>query len=146
MHYFIGHDDASPRGKARYLAVTAAHITHMLRDTCEDTAAGYYNIPSEYLESYGIAPCDLESTAYRQWVRSRVQLARLYFSLGRDYLAQVQSRRCRIAGYAYMARFEGILDAIEREDYLLRSDYQQCKRLDTIRGVMRGTWSILFRR
>ena len=49
MHYFIGHDCASPRTKARYVAVTAAHIVHMLRDTHEDCAAGYVNIPREYL-------------------------------------------------------------------------------------------------
>src|SRR6185369_5839891 len=33
MHYFIGHGCYAPQNKARYLAVTAAHITHMLRDT-----------------------------------------------------------------------------------------------------------------
>lgn len=145
MHYFIGHDDASPQGAARYLAVTAAHITHMLRDTCEDTAVGYYNIPREYLESHGIGPRDLDSQAYRDWVKGRVQLARSCFEIGREYLAQAQNRRCRLAGYAYMARFEGVLDTIEAEDYWLRADYT-CKRLDTARGALRAAVSLLFRR
>ncbi|MEN4099150.1 MAG: squalene/phytoene synthase family protein, partial [Anaerolineaceae bacterium] len=36
LYYFIGHDDPGPHNHARYLAVTAAHITHMLRDAFED--------------------------------------------------------------------------------------------------------------
>ncbi len=51
MYYFIGHDDPSPNHEARYLAVTAAHIIHMLRDALEDTEAGYFNIPREYLQA-----------------------------------------------------------------------------------------------
>ncbi len=49
IYFFIGHDDPSPCHEARYLAVTAAHITHMLRDTLEDVDNGYFNIPSEVL-------------------------------------------------------------------------------------------------
>lgn len=146
MHYFIGHDDASPQGKVRYCAVTAAHITHMLRDTCEDVAAGYYNIPREYLQAYGISPWDIESDAYCEWAKSRVKLARSYFEIGRNYLAQVQNRRCRLAGYAYMARFEGVLDAIEAEGYQLRSDYSECKHLNIARGVLWAALSLAFRR
>jgi len=37
--------------------------------------------------------------------------------------------RCRLAGYAYMARFTGVLDAIEREGYLLRPAYPERTRL-----------------
>ena len=51
MHYFIGHCCYSPHNEARYLAVTAAHITHMLRDTFDDVQAGYYNIPREVLDA-----------------------------------------------------------------------------------------------
>ena len=39
IHYFIGHDDFSPHDETRYLAVSAAHITHMLRDTFDDCRA-----------------------------------------------------------------------------------------------------------
>jgi phytoene/squalene synthetase len=125
MHYFIGHDCYSPHTRARYLAVTAAHITHMLRDTLDDVQAGYFNIPREVLEQHAINPGDVSSDAYRQWVQSRVQLARGYFNAGRDYLDQVESARCRMAGYAYIARFETVLDTIERDGYLLRAGYPE---------------------
>jgi hypothetical protein len=139
MHYFIGHDDPSPQGAARYFAVTGAHITHMLRDTFEDTAAGYYNIPYEFLRGYGIMAEDVESDAYRQWVKSRVQLARSCFEAGKSYLRQVKNLRCRLAGFAYTARFEGVLAAIEREDYRLRPEYSERKSLG---GALRMAWAI----
>ena len=129
MHYFIGHDSYSPGGESRYLAVTGAHITHMLRDTLEDNAAGYFNIPAEYLDANHISPLDVASDPYRDWVESRVQLARSYFKAGRDSMARVESVRCRLAGYAYLARFEAVLDSIERDDYLLRANYKECKTL-----------------
>ena len=50
IHYFVGHDDFSPRDETRYLAVAGAHIVHMLRDTFDDMQLGYYNIPREVLE------------------------------------------------------------------------------------------------
>jgi phytoene/squalene synthetase len=127
MHYFIGHNDPSPHNAARYLAVEAAHITHMLRDTLDDYEAGYFNIPREFLQANKISPLDVDSTTYRAWVMSRVQLARTYFLKGRAYLGQVKNLRCRLAGYAYTARFENVLAAIERDDYFLRPDYRECK-------------------
>ena len=135
LHYFIGHDDPTPQTEARYLAVMGAHVTHMLRDTIEDIAAGYYNIPREFLESHGIDPHDVDSDAHREWVKSRVQLARDYFKSGADYLSQVKNRRCRIAGYAYMARFTGVLDAIECEGYRLRAEYPERKRPRAMLGM-----------
>lgn len=127
LHYFIGHDCGSPRDQTRYLAVTGAHVTHMLRDALEDAAAGYYNIPREVVAANGIAPWDVESRAYRDWVQERVTMARACFGAGRDYLARVENRRCRIAGYAYTRRFEVVLDCIEREGYLLRAQYPERK-------------------
>jgi phytoene/squalene synthetase len=129
MHYFIGHDDPSPGNETRYLGATAAHIIHMLRDSAEDVLVGYFNIPREWVECYGIDPCALESDAYREWVKSRVQLAQSYFRAGRSYLNQVRNFRCRIAGYAYIARFESVLKTIEMDDYRLRADYHDCKTL-----------------
>lgn len=140
MHYFIGHGSRSPQGEARYLAVTAAHITHMLRDTLEDAEAGYFNIPREIVEAAGIDPRDVSSAPYRDWVRGRVHLARQLFAQGRTYLRQVESLRCRLAGFAYMARFESVLDAIEREDYQLRAAYPERKSL---LGVARTGWFTL---
>ncbi|RPJ27503.1 MAG: hypothetical protein EHM33_07840 [Chloroflexi bacterium] len=129
MHYFIGHGCSSPRDETRYLAVTAAHITHMLRDTYDDVQAGYYNIPREVLEAAHIQPHDIHSKGYRRWVQSRVKLARQYFTAGRRYLDQVEEPRCRLAGLAYTARFEWVLDTIEQEDYSLRPEYNERKGL-----------------
>lgn len=131
MHYFIGHGCRSPQDETRYLAVTAAHITHMLRDTFDDVQAGYYNIPREVLEANNIQPQDIHNTAYRAWVRGRVQLARKYFKAGRHYLARVENPRCRLAGFAYTARFEWLLDTIERENYFLRPAYSERKSFGT---------------
>jgi phytoene/squalene synthetase len=129
MHYFIGHDDPVPRDPTRYLAVTAAHITHMLRDTFEDTEAGYFNVPGEVLRMRGISPQQVKNRAYQGWVCGRIQLARGYFKAGREYLAQVKNWRCRLAGYAYTARFEWMLRTIERDSYCLRSEYPERKSL-----------------
>src|SRR6185369_11244133 len=112
MHYYIGHAACSPQNDARYMAVTAAHITHMLRDTLEDIKTGYFNIPREVLDANCIVPEDVHSEAYRAWVRTRVELARTYFLIGREYLKRVESPRCRLAGLAYTTRFEGVLDLI----------------------------------
>ena len=127
LHYFIGHGTYSPQGPGRALAAQGAHIAHMLRDAVEDNELGYFNIPSEYLRTNGITPLDTNSNAYRAWVRSRVQLARDHFAAGRDHLARVQSLRCRLAGYAYIARFETVLDSIERDGYVLRPAYRESK-------------------
>ena len=140
MHYFVGHDCFSPRDETRYLAVSAAHITHMLRDTFDDIQAGYFNIPGEVLEANRIGPGEVDSDAYRAWVRGRVELARAYFKTGRDYLTHVQNPRCRLAGFAYAARFEWLLDTFEREGYYLRSAYNERKSLRT--GLRMG-WSSL---
>jgi phytoene/squalene synthetase len=134
MHYFIGHDSPSPQSDSRYLAVAAAHITHMLRDTYEDVEAGYFNVPSEFLRTRRLNPCDIENDDYREWVKSRVELARAYFKAGEAYLSQIKHTRCRVAGYMYMARFMGVLDTIEGEGYRLRPSYPETKSL---RAVLR---------
>jgi phytoene/squalene synthetase len=129
IYYFIGHGEPAPRHETRYLAVTAAHITHMLRDAFEDTSLGYYNIPGEYLQAHGISVQEMESQAYRQWVCGRVQLARRYFKTSRESHAQIRNLRRRLAGYAYTARFEWMLRTIEQENYCLRCEYPDRKSL-----------------
>lgn len=141
LHYFIGRRSASPHIPIRYLAAEGAHIAHMLRDTLEDNELGYFNIPVEYIKANGISVMDIDRDVYRSWVRSRVQLARNHFAAGRVYLSQVKSLRCRLAGYAYMARFEGVLDSIERDDYLLRPEYRESKGPKA--GAQMG-WSVLW--
>jgi phytoene/squalene synthetase len=140
IHYFIGHDGFTPHDETRYLAVAGAHIAHMLRDTFEDVQAGYFNIPREVLEANHIGPQDMQSDAYRAWVKSRVSLAREYFEAGRGYFARVQNPRCRLACFAYIARFDWLLDTLERENYCLRPQYDERKRLNT---GLRMSWLAL---
>jgi phytoene/squalene synthetase len=140
LHYFIGHDCPAPCSETRYQAVYGAHITHMLRDMLADTASGYFNIPREYMQAAGMGMQDADSPAYRDWIRSRVQLARLCFKEGREYIQQVNNLRCRLAGFAYSARFEWLLHVIERDGYRLRSDYPERKSLAA--GLWMG-WMIL---
>jgi hypothetical protein len=69
-------------------------------------------------------------------VRIRVWLARECFKAGRDYLARVKNHRCRLAGLAYTARFEWLLDTVEREGYRLRPVYEE--RKSPITGLRMG--------
>ena len=128
IHYFIGHDDFTPHDATRYLAVAGAHIAHMLRDTFADARVGYYNIPREVLDAGHIGPLDVSSDAYRRWVKSRVLVARRDLSIGKGYFGRVQNARCRLACFAYIARFEWLLDVIEREGHCLRPAYSERKR------------------
>jgi hypothetical protein len=112
----------------------------MLRDALDDAEAGYYNLPREVAAAKIITPWDVGSRAYRDWVKGRVHEARLCFQAGRDYLAQVENLRCRIAGYAYIRRFEVVLDCIEREGYLLRAHYPE--RKDRGRGLEMMGWAL----
>lgn len=123
IQYFIGNGHPHPVAGNRYLAATAAHITHMLRDMVLDTTEGFINIPREYLEAHGISPEDMDSPPFRAWVRGRVELARGYFREGKRYLDELDVLRCKIAGYWYCARFEDVLDVIERDGYVLRAEY-----------------------
>jgi phytoene/squalene synthetase len=131
IQYFIGNGHAYPDGENRYLGATAAHMTHMLRDMVSDTADGYINIPREYLEAHAISPADRDSPAFRSWVRGRVEQARQYFREGKRYLDELSVLRCKIAGFWYCARFEGVLDAIERDGYVLRAEYNERHKLST---------------
>lgn len=140
LHYFVGHEDFTPHDETRYLAVFASHITHMLRDTFDDVQAGYYNIPREVLEANHIGPQEVHSDAYRAWVRTRVELAREYFDAGKAYFGRVGNPRARLAGFAYIARFEWLLDTFERENYTLRPEYDERKRIGT---GLRMSWFAL---
>lgn len=128
IQYFIGNGHPYPADENRYLAATAAHVTHMLRDMVSDLKEGYYNIPREYLEEHNIGPQDVNSAAFRAWVRERVHLARRYIRDGKRYLDGLEVLRCKIAGYWYCARFETILDAIERDNYVLRPEYAKGRK------------------
>ena len=103
----------------------------MLRDTLPDTADGFINISKEYLDEHGIKPEDFDSDPYRAWVRERVKDARHYFSEGKRYLDELEVLRCKIVGHWYTVRFEAVLDTIERDNYHLRQDYEERRKLST---------------
>lgn len=130
--HFIGHGSGSreqppPPDETRHLAVMGACVVHMLRDAVEDAAAGYYNIPAGYLAGNGIGPADVDDPAYRVWVAARVALARDCFRRGRIWLAGLDCARRRLAGRAYIARFEWVAGQIERDGYRLRPSYPERK-------------------
>ena len=138
LHHCIGHGQHSPHDDTRYVAVAGAHIAHMLRDLADDLRAGYLNVPCELLTDGHMSLRDLHAPAPRAWVRDRVELARSCFTTGRRYLARTENARCRLAGHAYIARFEWVLDAVERDGYLLRASYPE-------RGTLRGGLTIAAR-
>jgi phytoene/squalene synthetase len=135
LFHFIGHDRQPPRGPGRAVAVRGAHIVHMLRDMVEDVALGYVNLPAEFLAenrwaaealiARGLSDAQLDSPALRDWVAGRVRQARADFAAGHDLLATLHSRRCRLACRAYIARFEWVAQAIERDAYRLRPAYPE---------------------
>jgi phytoene/squalene synthetase len=129
--YFIGNGHPYLTTKNRYLAAEAAHIAHLLRDMLADTADGFVNIPCEYLEAHGISPEDVNSPAFRAWVQHRVEQARDNFREGKRYLDELDVLRCKIVGYWYCTRFEGVLDTVERDGYTLRATYNERRNLST---------------
>lgn len=127
LFYFIGHQDHPTCDKSRYQAVYGAHVVHMLRDMVHDIDLGYINIPGERLQAGHISFGDLHSPSMRNWVYKRVKLACQYFWDGKRYIAKVKNLRCRLAGFTYLARFEWMLRAIERDRYCLRPEYPERK-------------------
>ena len=131
IQYFVGNGHPYPDTGDRYLAATAASITHMLRDMVSDIADGYINIPREYLEAHGISQEEMNSPPFRAWVQGQVEKAREYFGKGKRYLEGLDVLRCRIAGYWYCARFEAVLNTIERDNYILRPRYNERRKLSS---------------
>ena len=125
MQYFIGNGYPYPVSDTRYQASRAAHITHLLRDMVQDREDGLFNIPEEYLKEHGIGPEDVNSPAFHSWVKNRVNLARSLFIDGKQYLDELDVLRCKLVGHWYCTRFEMVLDTIERDDYTLRSNYNE---------------------
>ena len=60
--------------------------------------------------------------------------------MSRESHAQIKNLRCRLASYAYTARFEWMLRTIDRENYCLREEYPDRKSLSA--GLWMA-WSIL---
>jgi phytoene/squalene synthetase len=123
--YFINNGYPYPRTPDRNLAVVGAHLTHMLRDTLEDLPVGFINIPAEEFEKGGIDLEDINNEPFRLWVQGQVELARSCFRQGKGYIDSLDVLRAKLAGVWYCARFECILQAIERDGYRLRRDYPE---------------------
>jgi phytoene/squalene synthetase len=145
IQYFVGNDHSYQESPKRYLAATAAHITHMLRDYVSDLDEGYFNIPGEYLETHEISPGDIDTPAFREWVWGQVELARNYFREGKRYLDQLEILRCKIAGYWYCVRFECVLDVIENDGYILRGDYNERRKFTAWLKLIKLAVSLTFR-
>jgi phytoene/squalene synthetase len=131
FQYFIGNSHRYPKSPDRTLAVLGAHITHMLRDMREDIASGYVNLPAEHFPSASLDADDLNGEFLRAWVRGEVVRARRLLRDGRRYIDSLDVLRCKLAGIWYCARFERVLDLIERDGYRLRTDYPQRRNLAT---------------
>jgi len=123
IQYFVKNGHPYAADEWRIAGARAAHIAHMLRDMRKDLPEGYCNIPREYLERNGIAPGDVDSPAFRAWVKSRIESAREQFRLGKLYIDDMDVLRTKIAAHWYCARFEHVLDAIEADGYRLRNEY-----------------------
>jgi phytoene/squalene synthetase len=135
--HFVGHGHPYPDTDRRFLGPVGAHIAHMLRDMLLDASVGFVNIPREYLKAHDIQPQDVSSEPYRAWVRGRVEQARQYFREGERFFDQLALLRRKIVGYWYCARFEGLLNAIERDGYVLRAAYDERRRLSSL---LRFAW------
>jgi phytoene/squalene synthetase len=131
IQYFIGNGHPYPRTPDRNLAVTGAHVTHMLRDMLEDLSAGLVNLPAEYVEAHAIDVKNVDMERLRPWVHEQVELARYCFRQGKTYIDSLDVLRCKLAGVWYCARFECILKAIEQDGYRLRTDYCVRRALKT---------------
>ncbi len=131
FQYFIGNAHPYPASPDRITAVLGAHRTHMLRDLREDFALGYVNLPIEALPD-GALPADgLDEETLRDWARRETALARRMLQDGRRYIDSLDHLRCKLAGTWYCARFDRVLDLIERDGYRLRMEYPERKSLDT---------------
>ncbi|MFH1524602.1 MAG: squalene/phytoene synthase family protein [Chloroflexota bacterium] len=123
--YFIANGHSYPQSSKRTLAVVGAHLTHMLRDTLEDLPRGIVNIPTEDIAEYDLNPDDTQSDAFRRWTRAQVEEARRCLREGMTYIDSLDVLRAKLAGVWYCARFECILTAIERDNFILRLEYPE---------------------
>ena len=90
-----------------------------------------------------LAICEPE--LLRDFVKGQIELARQYFALGKEYLDPLEVLRCKLAGHLYCLRFEGVMDAIENDNYFLRTEYRERHRLKTFFKVVGLVISVLAR-
>ena len=78
-------------------------------------------------------------------MRERVEQARRYFRAGKRYLDDLGILRCKIVAYWYCVRFEITLDAIEHDDYVLRAEYDERRKLSSWLKMIRMAASVTLR-
>ena len=61
----------------------------------------------------------------------------MHLESGRAYFARVESVRHRLAGLAYVARFERLVETLNRDNFRLRSEYPSAEGLAAVLGVSR---------
>lgn len=143
IQHFIGHDTKYSGSKYQYFAATGAHIVHMLRDYSEDIPEGFINIPKEYLNKYKIKINDIKNPAFRAWVKERVLLARKNFNLGKRYIEEIPVLRCKIAAYWYCSRFEWLIGKIEKDNFILRNNYNSnLNKIAPLRSIIGSTLAL----
>lgn len=145
IQYFIGSGHPYPKSVDRTQAVVGAHLVHMLRDTLEDIPAGFVNIPMEDIQKRGINVKDLDSEAFRAWVREQAEKAQACLLAGKGYIDSLDVLRCKLAGVWYCARFEWFLDAIKRDGYHLRRVYPDRQNLAECMKMVRLGFIITLR-
>jgi len=123
IEYFIHSRYIYPFSKHHYDAGIAAHIAHMLRDYHEDLDEGFFNIPKEYLVKHGMKPNDVNTIAFRNWVKHRVKLGRRLLQTGKTYIRTLPVLRGKLAAYWYCCRFENVLDSLEKDQFILHAKY-----------------------
>ena len=129
IQYFIGNGTPYPRTYDRSLAVTGAHLVHMLRDTLEDIPAGFVNIPTEDIQRLGIGLEDLDGKPFQTWVQEQSEWAGNCLKEGKRYINSLEVLRCKLAGAWYCARFEWFLEAFRGDGYRIREAYPERKSL-----------------
>jgi phytoene/squalene synthetase len=129
LQYFIGNCVPYPKTHERTLAVTGAHLVHMLRDTLADIPAGIVNIPVEELQKGNIRLEEPDSQAFRSWVQEQSERAAACLEQGKRYISTLEVLRCKLAGMWYCARFEWYLEAFRSDGYRLRGAYPERQSL-----------------
>jgi len=145
LQYFIGNDHSYPTGVDRYEAAIASHRTHLLRDMKKDFQNGFFNIPSEIIQKSDPRDPGSIPDQHIEWIREQVKDARSGFKLGKKYVEKIEILRCRIAAFWYCYRFEIILDAIEKDGYLLRERYSEMEKPLVLLKMLFFTFNIILR-
>jgi phytoene/squalene synthetase len=145
LMYFIKNDHPYPYSENCYHAIIGAHMGHLMRDMLPDIEEGFINIPKEYINEHELDPFDPNSEPFRNWLKGRIKEARWYMDEGKRYLESLDVLRMKIVGNWYIARFEVVLDAIEREGYILRPKYREQRKLSVFLRFAKLTVAIIGR-